>query len=125
MYDSTSITFDNMAFGQPVDFISPTASEFLAFNNSIFVEQVWLLADALSAGIDDVTAEVEAVAAQQDHQIFDHLLRAGTTAGQRWNWVGRRNGEPLIEIETLWTVGGEYPEHWPRPKHGWTLTNRR
>jgi hypothetical protein len=38
------------------------------------------------------------------------------------NWVGRRNGEPLIEIETLWTVGGEYPDHWPRPKDGWTLT---
>ena len=72
-----------------------------------------VLADALHAGIDEVTATVEAVAAKQDHQIFDHVLRAGTTAGQRWNWIGRRNGEPLIEIETLWTVGGEYPDHWP------------
>lgn len=44
------------------------------------------------------------------------------TAGQRWNWTGRRDGEPLVEIETLWTVGGEYPDHWPKPKHGWTLT---
>jgi hypothetical protein len=52
----------------------------------------------------------------------DHVLRAGTTAGQRSNWVGRRNGEPLMQIETLWTVGGEYPDHWPRPKDGWTLT---
>src|SRR5215213_11094414 len=50
------------------------------------------------------------------------LLKAGTTAGQRWNMVGRRNGEPRIEIETLWTVGNEYPEHWPAPEHGWTLT---
>jgi 2,4-diaminopentanoate dehydrogenase len=122
VYESTGITFDNMAFGQPVEQISPTASEFLAFNSAIFTEQVWLLADALNAGIDEVTASVEAVAAQQDHQIFDHLLVAGTTAGQRWNWAGRRNGEPLIEIETLWTVGGEYPAHWPKPQHGWTLT---
>jgi hypothetical protein len=122
MYDSTSITFDNMAFGQSVDFISPTASEFLAFNNAIFEEQVWFLSDALGADIDEITVSVDAVAAQQDHQIFDHVLRAGTTAGQRWNWVGRRNGDPLIEIETLWTVGGEYPDHWPTPKHGWTLT---
>ena len=122
VYESTGITFDNMAFGQPVDQISPTASEFLAFNSSIFTEQVWLLADALNADIDEVTASVEAVAAQEDHQIFDHLLVAGTTAGQRWSWVGRRNGEPLIEIETLWTVGGEYPAHWPKPQHGWTLT---
>jgi len=122
VYDSTSITFDNMRFGAPVDEISVTANDFLAFNSSIFTEQVWLLADALHAGIDEVTATVEAVAAQHDHQIFDHLLRAGTTAGQRWNWAGRRNGEPLVEIETLWTVGNEYPKHWPKPQHGWTLT---
>jgi hypothetical protein len=122
VYDSTAITFDNMRFGHPVDEISVTANEFLAFNSSIFTEQIWLLADALHAGIDEVTATVEAVAAEQDHQIFDHVLRAGTTAGQRWNWVGRRHGVPLVDIEALWTVGNEYPAHWPKPQHGWTLT---
>ena len=122
VYESTSITFDNMAFGQPVEDISPTANDFLAFNSGIFIEQVWLLADALNAGIDEVTAEVEAVAAERDHQIFDHLLRAGTTAGQRWRWSGRRDGETLVQIETLWTVGGEYPSHWPTPRDGWTLS---
>jgi hypothetical protein len=121
-YESTAITFDNCAFGQPPDTISPTGTDFLAFNSGIFTEMVWFVADALDAGIDTVTTSVEAVAAEEDHQIFDHLLRAGTTAGQRWNWVGRRNGEPLVEIETLWTCGGEYPPHWPAPKHGWTLT---
>lgn len=122
VYESTGITFDNMAFGQPVDSISPTATDFLAFNSSIFTEQIWFLADALNADIDGVSATVEAVPAAGDHQIFDHLLAAGTTAGQRWNWSGHRDGETLIEIETLWTVGGEYPSHWPKPQHGWTLT---
>ncbi len=121
-YESTGITFDNMAFGEPVEMISPTATEFLAFNSSIFTEQVWFIGDSLGADLDEVTATVDAVAAQQDHQIFDHLLRAGTTAGQRWNWTGLRNGRKLVEIETLWTVGGEYPSHWPKPQHGWTLT---
>ena len=121
VYESTGITFDNMAFGQPVDMISPTATEFLAFNSSIFEEQVWFVGDALGAELDEVTATVEAVAAQQDHQIFDHLLRAGTTAGQRWNWTGLRDGQPLVEIETLWTVGSEYPGTGPT-EHGWTLT---
>lgn len=122
VYESTGITFDNMAFGEPVEFISPTATDFLAFNSSIFAEQVWFIGDALGAELDEVTATVEAVAAQEDHQIFDHLLRAGTTAGQRWNWTGLRDGETLVEIETLWTVGNEYPAHWPTPRHGWTLT---
>lgn len=122
VYESTSITFDNMAFGQPIEDISPTASDFLAFNSGIFEEQVWFIADELHAGIDEVVAVVEAVPAKADHQIFERLLLAGTTAGQRWTWSGRRGGETLVEIETLWTVGGEYPQHWPKPEHGWTLT---
>lgn len=122
VYESTSITFDGMAFGRPVEMISPTANEFLAFNSALFTEQVWFLADELNAGIDEVTATVEAVPAKADHQVFDHVLRAGTTAGQRWRWSGRSEGEVLVEIETLWTVGGEYPGHWPTPEHGWTLT---
>jgi hypothetical protein len=120
-YDSTSITFDNMAFGQPVESINPTANDFLAFNSGIFTEEVWLLADALGAGIDEVVATVDVVPARADHQIFDRLLRAGTAAGQRWTWSGRRGGETLVEIDALWTVGGEYPSHWPKPPHGWTL----
>jgi hypothetical protein len=122
VYESTSITFDNMAFGQPVDQINPFTNDFLAFNSGLFESQVWFLADELGADIDEVVTTVEAVPAESDHQIFDHLLRAGTTAGQRWTWSGRRAGESLVEIEALWTVGGEYPEHWPRPEHGWTLT---
>nr|WP_090345587.1 dihydrodipicolinate reductase [Mycolicibacterium malmesburyense]CRL78077.1 dihydrodipicolinate reductase [Mycolicibacterium malmesburyense] len=122
VYDSTAITFDNMSFGEPVETISPTGTDFLAFNSAIFSEQVWLIADALNAGIDEVAPSVEAVAAERDHEIFDRVLRAGTTAGQRWTWSGRRNGEALVEIETLWTVGNEYPAHWPKPQHGWTLT---
>lgn len=121
-YDSTSITFDNMAFGQPVESISPTATDFLAFNSGIFSNEVWLLADAFNADIDEVTATVEAVAAKADHQIFERTLPAGTTAGQRWRWAGRRGDDTLIEIEALWTVGGEYPANWPKPQHGWTLT---
>ncbi|OBK30701.1 dihydrodipicolinate reductase [Mycobacterium asiaticum] len=121
VYESTSITFENMAFGQPVDQISPAASDFLAFNSALFENQVWFIADELGADIDEVVAEVEAVPAKADHQIFDHVLRAGTTAGQRWTWSGRRAGQTLVEIEALWTVGGEYPQHWPKPEHGWTL----
>ncbi len=69
-----------------------------------------------------MTATVEAVAAETDHHVFDRQLNAGTTAAQRWKWLGRRVGRPVVEIETLWTVGNEYPRHWPKPWPGWTLT---
>jgi hypothetical protein len=121
-YESTGITFDNMRFGRPVEEVNEEASEFLRFNSSIFIEEVWLIGDALHAGLDDVTTSVEVVPARDDHDIFGIRLAAGTAAGQRWRWSGRRGGVPLVEIETLWTVGGEYPAHWPTPHDGWTLT---
>jgi hypothetical protein len=122
LYDSTDISFGNMKFGEPLDVIDPDVDDYLRDMKSMFVEQIWLLADALNADIDEVTVDIEAIPAQRDHQIFDRVLRVGTTAGQRWNMVGRRAGEPRVEIETLWTVGNEYPQHWPAPDHGWTLT---
>ena len=96
----------------------------LVHEGNVRLTRPWsgLLADALHAGIDEVTTEVEVVPAQADHDIFGITLRAGTAAGQRWQWTGRREGEPLVRIETLWTVGGEYPQHWPAPLPGWTLT---
>ena len=51
VYESTSITFDNMAFGQAVDQITPAANDFLAFNSGLFESQVWFLADELGADI--------------------------------------------------------------------------
>ncbi|UXA20722.1 dihydrodipicolinate reductase [Mycobacterium sp. SMC-4] len=122
LWESTEITFEGMWFGRPTQDITPTANDFLAFNTRLFTEQTWFIADTLNAAIDDVSVAVEAVPATRDSEIFDHVLREGTTAGQRWNFVGTRNGEPLIEFETLWTVGGEYPDHWPMPQDGWTLT---
>lgn len=121
-YESTHITFDNMRFGRPAAEVSEDASDFLRFNSGIFKEEVQLIADALGAGIDEITTDVEVVLAEVDHDIFGITLAAGTVAAQRWHWQGRRSGETLVEIETLWTVGGEYPSHWPRPQDGWTLT---
>ncbi|MEZ5205779.1 MAG: hypothetical protein R2690_02065 [Acidimicrobiales bacterium] len=121
-YESTHITFDNMRFGRPADELSEAASDFLRFNSGLFQEMIALLGEALDAGLDEITTDVELVEAQADHDIFGTILEAGTVAGQRWHWQGKRAGRTLIEIETLWTVGGEYPPHWPTPQDGWTLT---
>jgi hypothetical protein len=122
LWESTEITFDGMWFGRPTDEVTPTANDYLSFLTRLFVEQTWFLSDSLNGDIDDVSVSLETVPATKDLQIFDHVVKAGTTAGQRWNFRGQRNGETLIEFETLWTVGGEYPDHWPTPRDGWTLT---
>jgi hypothetical protein len=121
-YESTNITFDNMRFGRHPDEVTEEASDFLRFNSGIFKEEVALVGDALGAGLDEITTDVDLVLAERDHDVFGIVLEAGTVAGQRWHWQGRRDGRTLVEIDALWTVGGEYPPHWPRPRDGWTLT---
>ena len=121
-YESTTITFDNMRFGRPPSEVSEEASGFLAFNSGIFKEEVALIAHGLGAELDEITTEVDLVVAEEDHDIFGITLAAGTVAGQRWHWRGMRGGRTLVEIDALWTVGGEYPAHWPTPQDGWTLT---
>lgn len=121
-YESTHITFDNMCFGGPLDKVSEEANDFIRFNSGIFKEMIWLLGEKLNAGLEEVTAEVEVLPAPRDAKIFDRELKAGTTGAQRWFWSGKRGGKSLIEIETYWTVGGWYPDHWPTPDMGWTMT---
>ena len=122
LYDSTDISFGNMKFGEPLDVINAEVDEYPA-GHEVDVRRTDLAArrrtrrrhrrghrrhrsHSREAGPSDLRS----------------TARAGTTAGQRWNMVGRRDGEPRVEIETLWTVGREYPQHWPAPEHGWTLT---
>ena len=122
VYESTSITFDNMAFGQPVEGDQPNRQRIPSVQQRIFEIRFGLSPTRSTPASTRSPRPWKPSPPSNDHQIFDHVLKAGTTAGQRWTWTGRRNAEPLVEIEALWTVGGEYPEHWPKPEHGWTLT---
>ncbi|BBY58905.1 NAD(P)H-dependent amine dehydrogenase family protein [Mycolicibacterium sarraceniae] len=121
VYDSVEITFDQMHFGSSIDEVD-AQTDGLRFTSQLFQEQVWLLGDALNLGVDQVTTDLEVIPASADRDVCGRVLRAGTVAGQHWRWAGLRNGEPVIEVETLWTVGEPQPKHWPTPQHGWTVT---
>lgn len=121
MYDSTDITFGQMMFGaDPAEVTVDSPS--LTYTSDLFQQQVWLLGDALGADLDEVSAKLETVAATADREIFGRSLKAGTVAGQRWRWSGRRAGRTIVEVETLWMLGERQPAHWPTPQHGWTIT---
>ncbi len=121
VYDSTEITFDQMKFGSPIDEVD-AHTDGLRFTSQLFREQVWLLGDALNLGVDEVTTELETIPASSDRDVCGRTLRAGTVAGQHWQWTGLCKGVPVVEVETLWTVGEPQPKHWPAPRHGWTVT---
>jgi hypothetical protein len=121
VYDSVEITFDQMHFGSPLEEVD-AQTDGLRFTSQLFQEQVWLLGDALGLGVDEVTTDLEVIPASADYDVCGRSLRAGTVAGQHWRWSGLRGGEPVVDVETLWTVGEPQPKHWPTPQHGWTVT---
>lgn len=121
VYDSVEITFDQMRFGSPLDEVT-TETAGPKFTSELFQQQVWLLGDVLGLGVDEVVTELEVIPASVDRDICGRTLPAGTVAGQHWQWTGRRDGTPVVEVETLWTVGEPQPKHWPSPQHGWTVT---
>ncbi len=115
VYDSTEITFGQMKFGSPIDEVD-AHTDGLSFTSQLFFqEQVWLLGDALNLGVDEVTTELEVIPASADRDVCGRTLRAGTVAAQRWQWTGLCKGVPVVEVETLWTVGEPQPTYWPAP----------
>jgi hypothetical protein len=121
-YASPRITFDNMRFGAKPAEATLEANPFARFNSGIFQEQIHLLAAGLGAKLERVEVEQELVPATVESEIVGGKIAIGTVAGQRYRWRGVVGGRPRIEIEALWTVGPGYPDHWPRPKEGWTVT---
>lgn len=119
-YESTHLTFDAMRFGSPPAEVSEEASALLAFNADLFRQQVWLIGDALGADLDEVDTVHSVATAASDVPVFDRVLPAGTVNAQRWQWIGRRGGADLVEIDCQWTVGPT-DAAWPTAQHGWTL----
>jgi hypothetical protein len=121
-YDSPRITFDNMRFGHPPEQATLEANPFARFNAELFEQQVWMLSDVLGADVEEVRVEQELSVAPEPRDVRAGRLEPGTVSGQRYRWRGLRAGESRIEIEALWTLGGFYPEHWPKPRDGWTVS---
>jgi len=121
-YDSPRITFDNMRFGHPPEEATLEANPFARFNASLFEQQVWMLSDALGVDVEEVRVEQELTLAPESRDVRAGRLDAGTVSGQRYRWEGLRDGKSRIEIEALWTLGGFHPEHWPKPREGWTVS---
>jgi 2,4-diaminopentanoate dehydrogenase len=122
LYASPHITFDNMRFGHPAAAATLEANDFARFNSGLFEEQVRMLADGLGATLDELRVSQELIPAATDFEITGGTVKRGMVSGQRYRWEGIVRGRSALEIEALWTVGPDYPESWPRPKDGWTVT---
>jgi hypothetical protein len=122
LYASPHITFDNMRFGRAPEHATLAENPFARFNSGIFQEQLHMLARGLGGALDSVDVTQELIAADSDFEITGGRVARGTVCGQRYRWIGVVKGRAALEIEALWTVGPGYPESWPKPRDGWTVT---
>jgi hypothetical protein len=111
-----------MRFGRAPADAALAANPFARFNANLFQQQIQLLARGLGGTLEGIDGTQELATADHDFEITGGRVARGTVCGQRYRWIGSVGGRAALEIEALWTVGPHYPESWPQPKDGWTVT---
>jgi 2,4-diaminopentanoate dehydrogenase len=69
-----------------------------------------MIAEALGAKIEKLTTEIKLAVATKDIPYATGVIRAGTVAGQHYEWTGWVEGRPLIKFFTIWKMGHENME---------------
>lgn len=113
------ITFDLCGFGhEPQDVKDHPYARFMG---GLFLQSVHMVAQGIGLQLDDTRTLLDFELAGEDMMIGERLVKSGTVAGQRYRWQGLRNGQPVIEIETLWSIGNIKPKGWPKVPEGWNI----
>jgi hypothetical protein len=72
-----------------------------------FGQSMEMVAEALGTTIEKITTKLEVAAAKQDIPYLNGVIRAGTVAGQHYEWTGWARGAPLIVYHCFWTMGDQ------------------
>lgn len=73
----------------------------------IFAQSMAMVAEGLGKKIENITTKLEVAAAKKDITYQTGVIRAGTVAGQHYEWTGWADGTPLIIYHCFWTMGDE------------------
>lgn len=122
LYDSPEMVFDLARFGQDPEDVALENHAYARFMSGLFLESVGMVAEGLGIALDETRTLQDIDVAAAEFEAAGRAVRRGAVSGQRYRWQGLRGAEPVIEIEALWTIGPHYPDAWPKPQHGWTVT---
>ena len=119
-YPSPEIMFDMMNFGKTPDDMQAAEARYRGWLDGLFTEAVQMVADGLGAPTDSVESTRELWIADADLDTAAGSVRAGTVAGQRFQWSVLDRGHPVVRQETVWRMHERAAPEWP---HGdWSLT---
>ena len=115
LYDSTDISFGNMKFGEPLDVINPDVDEYLRDMKSMFVEQIWLLGDALNADLDEVTVDIEAIPRRRTTRFSTGFSRPAPPRANAGTWSAGATANLASKSRRCGPSAMNIPSIGPRP----------
>jgi len=112
-YPAPEIMFDMMNFGRTPEDFELRSVRHRTWLDGLFTEAVQMVADGLDAEVDEVTSTMVTWVTDRDLDTAAGTVRAGTVAGQRWQWDAMVDGRPLVQQETVWRMHADAAPEWP------------
>jgi hypothetical protein len=105
------IYIEVMGFGRdPAELLAkPSRSEMAPY---IFAQSMTMLVEGLGKKIEKLTTKLEVAAAKNDIPYPNGVIRAGTVAGQHYEWTAWVDGKPLVVYHFYWTMGDDIDPKW-------------
>lgn len=87
-----------------------------------FAQSMALVAESLGRTIDNLTTKLEVAPAKNDIPFPGGVVKAGTVAGQHYEWTGWSRGVPLITYHFYWKMGNrDLEENWNCGEPGYRI----
>ncbi|MCB2060750.1 MAG: hypothetical protein R3E09_05050 [Novosphingobium sp.] len=77
-----------------------------------FGQSMALFVESLGKKIEDLTEKHEIATARNDIAYTGGVIRAGTVAGQHWEWTAWADGAPLITYHLYYILGNDMEPAW-------------
>jgi hypothetical protein len=96
---------DWLGFGKSKDEFLSTPT-ILGLGLPFFAQSMYMIADGLGVGIDDITYDLTAATATEDITHELGVIPSGTVAAQHHTWTAWVNERPLIVFHAIYLTGG-------------------
>lgn len=100
-----------MGFGLDPDYLlaNPRRSEEAPY---VFAQSMTMVVEGLGKKIEKLTTRLELATATKDIPYDTGVIRAGTVAGQHFEWTAWVDGAPFMVYHFYWTMGEDIEPRW-------------
>jgi 4-hydroxy-tetrahydrodipicolinate reductase len=112
-------TWESVGYGLPID--HPDIPDLLKTGTSVFVDALYMIADALGVELEDVRFECELGAATEDLDLGWWQIKKGCLAAHFVRWIGIVDGKPMVEQQMKYQMGFKTEPCW-EVEHGYVVT---